>query len=128
MPISRFQRDLSDSTVQRNFGVAIGYTIISMKSLLKGLKKLELDEDKINDDLLNSWEVISEAIQTVMRRYNVPEPYEKLKELTRGQKINNEMLIEFIESLEIPETAKKELISISPSSYIGVAPVLAKKI
>ena len=78
--------------------------------------------------MLNSWEVISEAIQTVMRRYNVPEPYEKLKELTRGQKINNEMLVKFIESLEIPETAKKELISISPSSYIGVAPTLAKKI
>ena len=113
LPISRFQRDLTDSTVQRNFGVAIGYTIISMKSLLKGLKKLELDEDKINDDLLNSWEVISEAIQTVMRRFNIPEPYEKLKELTRGQKINNEILIEFIESLEIPDTAKKELISIN---------------
>ena len=128
LPISRFQRDLTDSTVQRNFGVAIGYTIISMKSLLKGLKKLELDEDKINDDLLNSWEVISEAIQTVMRRYNIPEPYEKLKELTRGQKINNEILIEFIESLEIPDTAKKELISISPSSYIGAASILAKKI
>ena len=99
LPISRLQRDLSDSTVQRNFGVSLGYIIIAMKSFLKGISKLELDQNKIKHDLTESWEVLSEAIQTVMRRYGISEPYEKLKKVTRGQKVNEDLLHELIACL-----------------------------
>jgi adenylosuccinate lyase len=127
LPISRWQRDLTDSTVQRNFGVAIGYTLIALKSLLKGLGKLQADREAIARDIDNAWEVLAEPIQTVMRRYGVPEPYEKLKALTRGQTVTRERLQEFIGSLDIPEDAKSRLLKMTPSSYIGMAEALARQ-
>jgi adenylosuccinate lyase len=128
LPISRLQRDLSDSTVQRNFGVSLGYIIIAMKAFLKGISKLELDQNKIKHDLTESWEVLSEAIQTVMRRHGISEPYEKLKKVTRGQKVNEDLLHELINSLDIPQEAKDELLSLTPSTYTGIAESLAEKI
>ena len=125
LPISRFQRDLTDSTVQRNLGVAIGYGTIAIKSLLKGINKLEIDEMAIKEDIEHRWEVLGEAIQTVMRRYGVPEPYEKLKSLTRGNEINKSILSNFIHSLEIPDHAKNELLNLTPSTYIGLASKLS---
>ena len=128
LPISRLQRDLSDSTVQRNFGVSLGYIIIAMKAFLKGISKLELDQNKIKHDLTESWEVLSEAIQTVMRRHGISEPYEKLKKVTRGQKVNEDLLHELINSLDIPQEAKNELLNLTPSTYTGIAESLAEKI
>ena len=128
LPISRWQRDLTDSTVQRNFGVAVGYLTIAMSSLQKGLGKLQLNEAKIQQDVENAWEVLGEAIQTVMRRYGIPEPYEKLKELTRGQAVSKELLAEFIATLEIPEDEKKRLLELSPERYVGLAASLASDI
>ena len=127
LPISRLQRDLTDSTVQRNFGVALGYTLIAMKSLLKGIDKLEVDKIVIKKEINESWEVIGEAIQTVMRRYGIPEPYEKLKKLTRGNTINKEILHNFVNSLEIPKEAKIDLLRLTPSNYIGLAKELSKE-
>ena len=127
LPISRWQRDLTDSTVQRNFGVAIAYVMIAIKSVIRGLGKLQADPDAISRDIEQSWEVIGEAVQTVMRRYGVPEPYEKLKELTRGQVVDKKLMQDFIRSLEIPDDAKKRLLKLTPSSYTGLAEVLAKK-
>ncbi len=122
LPISRWQRDLTDSTVLRNLGVGVGYTLIAIESTLKGLEKLELNTQALNDDLDNNWEVLAEPIQTVMRRYGVPEPYEKLKTLTRGKAgINKSSLHEFITALEIPDQAKSQLLELTPSSYIGNA-------
>lgn len=128
LPISRFQRDLTDSTVQRNLGVAIGYGIIAIKSLLKGISKLEIDTAIINKDIENRWEVLGEAIQTVMRRYGISESYEKLKTLTRGNEINKSILSEFIQSLDIPDHAKKELLDLTPSTYTGLASELSKQL
>jgi len=126
LPISRWQRDLTDSTVQRNFGVAIGYVMIALSSTLKGLRKLETDPQRIATDIDNAWEVLAEPIQTVMRRYAVPEPYEKLKALTRGQAVTKELLHQFIGQLEIPEDEKARLLKMTPSSYIGLAESLTK--
>ena len=126
LPISRFQRDLTDSTVQRNLGVAIGHGIIAIKSLLKGISKLEIDELVISEDIENRWEVLAEAIQTVMRRYGIPEPYEKLKTLTRGNNINKSILVDFIQSLDIPQEVKRELLELTPSKYTGLASKLIK--
>ena len=126
LPISRFQRDLTDSTVQRNLGVAIGHGIIAIKSLLKGISKLEIDELVISEDIENRWEVLAEAIQTVMRRYGIPKPYEKLKTLTRGNNINKSILVDFIQSLDIPQEVKRELLELSPSKYTGLASKLIK--
>ena len=126
LPISRFQRDLTDSTVQRNLGVAIGHGIIAIKSLLKGISKLEIDEFVISEDIENRWEVLAEAIQTVMRRYGIPEPYEKLKTLTRGNNINKSILVDFIQSLDIPQEVKRELLELTPSKYTGLASKLIK--
>jgi len=128
LPISRFQRDLTDSTVQRNLGVAIGYGVIAIKSLLKGINKLDINKTIINKDIENSWEVLGEAIQTVMRRYGVPEPYEKLKALTRGNEINKSILSDFIQTLDIPSHAKNELLNLTPSTYIGLASKLTKQL
>ena len=128
LPISRWQRDLTDSTVQRNFGVAVGYLTIAMSSLQKGLGKLQLNEARIQQDVENAWEVLGEAIQTVMRRYGIPEPYEKLKELTRGQAVSKEILAEFIATLKIPEDEKKRLFELSPERYIGLAASLARDV
>ena len=128
LPISRWQRDLTDSTVQRNFGVALGYVVIAISSALKGLKKLQANPAAIAADIDNAWEVLAEPIQTVMRRYSIPEPYEKLKVLTRGQTVTKELLQEFIGTLEIPEDEKTRLLAMTPSNYLGMAEHLAKNL
>jgi adenylosuccinate lyase len=121
LPISRWQRDLTDSTVLRNMGVGFGYCAIAYTSVIKGMSKLEINEEKLATDLNNSWEVLAEPIQTIMRRYGVEEPYEKLKALTRGQKITPEILSNFVETLSIPESAKEDIRGMTPASYIGNA-------
>jgi adenylosuccinate lyase len=121
LPISRFQRDLTDSTVLRNIGVPVAHTIISLKSLDKGLGKLILNEQKLQADLENNWAVIAEAIQTILRRENYPAPYEALKELTRGKEINKTSVHNFINGLKISASLKKELKAISPNNYVGVS-------
>ena len=121
LPISRWQRDLTDSTVLRNMGVGIGYNCIAYASLEKGMGKLELNRERLAEDLDASWEVLAEPIQTVMRRYGVPEPYEKLKALTRGNTINQATMLKFVDGLEIPEQAKSELVAMLPSTYTGNA-------
>jgi len=126
LPVSRWQRDLADSTVQRNFGVALGYIVIAMQSLEKGLNKLQPNAERIGEDIDNSWEVLGEAVQTVMRRYGVPEPYEKLKALTRGRTVTPELLHPFIETLDIPDEAKTRLLALTPASYTGLAAALAR--
>jgi adenylosuccinate lyase len=128
LPISRWQRDLTDSTVLRNMGVGFAYSLIAYQSLLKGLNKLELNPTRLAQDLDNAWEVLAEPIQTVMRRYSIPEPYEKLKAITRGQAITQQTLKDFIETLELPEQARAELLALSPASYTGLAASLAKDI
>ncbi len=126
LPVSRWQRDLTDSTVQRNIGVAIAYVLIALKSTLKGLNRLQPNPEAIERDINRSWEVLGEAIQTVMRRYGIAEPYEKLKALTRGQAVTEELLREFISSLEIPDEAKNRLREMTPASYTGLASSLAR--
>jgi adenylosuccinate lyase len=128
LPISRWQRDLTDSTVLRNMGVGMGYSMIAYASLKKGLGKLELNEFRLQEDLDNCWEVLAEPIQTVMRRYGIEKPYEKLKALTRGNVIDQATIKTFVEGLDMPEQAKADLIAILPSTYIGNAVEQAKKI
>lgn len=128
LPVSRWQRDLTDSTVLRNMGVGIAYSLIAYQSTMKGLGKLQINKQRLAEDLDNSWEVLAEPIQTVMRRYNIDEPYEKLKALTRGQTINQQTLAVFVDSLEIPEDEKARLKQLSPQSYIGNAIDQAKAI
>ena len=121
LPVSRMQRDLTDSTVLRNLGVGIAHCLIAYHSSLRGISKLQVNEQALLDELDNNWEVLAEPIQTVMRRYGVPEPYEKLKALTRGQRITKESMQVFIDSLEIPENEKVRLKELTPSTYIGLA-------
>ena len=128
LPISRWQRDLTDSTVLRNMGVALGYALLAYDSLLRGLGKLEADADRLCTDLDANWELLAEPIQTVMRRYGVANPYEKLKELTRGNRISREGMQSFVQSLDIPEEAKAELLALTPWDYTGKAAELAKRI
>jgi adenylosuccinate lyase len=128
LPISRFQRDLTDSTVLRNMGVALGYALLGYDSLLRGLSKLEVNRDALAADLDAAWEVLAEPIQTVMRRYKLANPYERLKELTRGKAITREAIQEFIATLEIPEAEKKRLLAMTPGSYTGIGAALAKRI
>ncbi|MGI1670258.1 MAG: adenylosuccinate lyase [Neptuniibacter sp.] len=128
LPISRWQRDLTDSTVLRNMGVGFGYSMIAYQSSLKGISKLELNPTQLDNDLENAWEVLAEPIQTVMRRYAIEEPYEKLKALTRGQDMNKETILAFVDTLDMPEEAKQALKELSPHSYIGNAVAQAKKI
>ena len=129
LPISRWQRDLTDSTVLRNMGVALGYTLLAYESCLKGLGKLEANPQRLAEDLNNSWEVLAEPIQTVMRRYNIENAYDKLKELTRGKGgINRESLAAFIQTLDIPASEKQRLQALSPETYLGKAAELAKRI
>lgn len=128
LPISRWQRDLTDSTVLRTLGVGLGHTLIANQSLLKGIGKLEVNIQSTADDLDANWEVLAEPIQTVMRRYGIEKPYEKLKELTRGQRITPERLSTFIENLNIPQEAKENLLAMTPASYIGNAIEQAKNI
>ncbi|GEC96514.1 adenylosuccinate lyase [Zoogloea ramigera] len=128
LPVSRMQRDLTDSTVLRNMGVAFGYAVLAYDSCLRGLGKLEAEPARLAADLDACWEVLAEPIQTVMRRYAVPNPYEQLKELTRGKGITKEALQEFIGTLAIPEAEKARLLTMTPGSYIGKAAELAKRI
>ncbi len=129
LPVSRWQRDLTDSTVLRNMGVALGYTLLAYESCLKGLNKLEANPQRLAEDLNNSWEVLAEPIQTVMRRYNIENAYDKLKELTRGKGgINRESLATFIRTLDIPASEKQRLQELSPETYIGKAAELARRI
>ncbi len=128
LPISRWQRDLSDSTVLRNIGVAIAHANLAYQSTCKGLSKIVPNSTVLEADLAQHWEVLAEPIQTVMRRYGVEQPYEKLKSFTRGQVITKAMLHEFIQQLNLPEKAKKQLLSLTPSTYLGYAAELAKQI
>ncbi|KRW59892.1 adenylosuccinate lyase [Pseudomonas sp. TTU2014-080ASC] len=128
LPISRWQRDLTDSTVLRNLGVGLAHSVIAYEASLKGISKLELNAQRIAEDLDACWEVLAEPIQTVMRRYAIENPYEKLKELTRGKGISPEALLSFIDGLEMPEAAKAELKQLTPASYIGNAVAQAKRI
>jgi adenylosuccinate lyase len=128
LPISRWQRDLTDSTVLRNMGVALGYALLGYDSLARGLGKLEVNPEALAQDLDSSWEVLAEPIQTVMRRYALPNPYERLKELTRGKAITKESIQAFIETLELPEAEKARLRTMTPGNYIGKAVELAQRI
>ena len=129
LPVSRWQRDLTDSTVLRNMGVALGHTLLAYESCLKGLNKLEANPQRLMEDLESSWEVMAEPIQTVMRRYNIPDAYDKLKALTRGKAgINRASLQAFINTLAIPSEEKQRLLGFSPETYIGKAAALAKRI
>jgi len=128
LPISRWQRDLTDSTVQRNLGVAAGYLLIAIQSLRKGIGKLQVNEDAIKADVSQAWEVLAEAVQTVMRRYGIPNPYEQLKALTRGQAVTKEILLEFVQTLDIPDAEKERLLKLTPETYIGLADEQARDI
>jgi adenylosuccinate lyase len=125
LPVSRWQRDLSDSTVLRNLGAAFGYALIAYDACLRGLDKLEVDTGALAADIEQAWEVLAEPVQTVMRRYGVPEPYERLKALTRGRAVTRETLHGFIAALEIPNEAKQALLALTPSTYVGKAAELA---
>lgn len=128
LPISRWQRDLTDSTVLRNMGVGMAYSLIAYQSALKGISKLEMNEQRLAADLDNSWEVLAEPIQTVMRRYGIEKPYEKLKELTRGQDMSREVIQAFVADLALPQEAKDVLLALTPASYIGNAEAQARAI
>ncbi len=128
LPVSRWQRDLTDSTVLRNLGVGVGYAIIAYQATLKGISKLQVNEQSLLDELDNNWELLAEPIQTVMRRYGIEKPYEKLKELTRGKKVNQQIMAEFIDGLELPNEAKTQLKALTPSNYIGQAVELVNQI
>jgi adenylosuccinate lyase len=128
LPISRWQRDLTDSTVLRNLGVGFAHSLIAYEASLKGLGKLEINPARLDEDLDHAWEVLAEPIQTVMRRYNIEKPYEKLKALTRGKAMTPDVIKTFVESLEIPDAAKAELMELTPGSYIGNATQQARDI
>jgi adenylosuccinate lyase len=128
LPVSRFQRDLSDSTVQRNFGLALGYTLIALDSVQKGIARLSVDEHAVAADIDAAWEVLAEALQTVMRRYGIPQPYEKLKALTRGRAVTPGLLQEFIATLDIPDAERERLAALTPAAYTGLAEELAKDV
>jgi adenylosuccinate lyase len=121
LPVSRLQRDLTDSTVLRNMGVGFGYSLIAYQSILKGLGKLKLNQDVLRRDLDQAWEVLAEPIQTVMRKAGIENPYEKLKDLTRGQQITPEIISEFIQSLDLPLQDREYLRKLTPGTYVGIA-------
>ncbi len=126
LAISRMQRDLTDSTTLRNMGVGFGYTLIAVRSTIKGLGKLELNEERLLADLDSNWEVLAEPIQTVMRKVGMDKPYERLKELTRGRRVNAEIMREFVMNLPLPEEDKKRLMKLTPDTYLGIASKLAR--
>jgi len=128
LPISRWQRDLTDSTVLRNMGVALGYAVLAYQSLATGLGKLEINETAIAADLDSSWEVLAEPIQTVMRRFGLPQPYEQLKKFTRGEAMTRELMQGFIAGLDLPEAEKERLLAMTPASYVGKAAELARRV
>ena len=127
LPISRWQRDLTDSTVLRNIGVGLSYSLIGYQAIIKGMQKLELNQETILEDLSNNVEILGEAVQTVMRRYGIERPYEKLKELTRGKRISLNDLYLFIESLSLPDKVKEDLKMMTPANYTGIADLLCRK-
>ncbi len=127
LPISRWQRDLTDSTVLRNMGVALGYAVLGLDSLAKGLDKLETNTAALADDLDAAWEVMAEAVQTVMRRHGLPEPYEQLKHFTRGQPMTRDLMLGFVAALALPEADKARLLAMTPASYTGLAGALARQ-
>ena len=127
LPVSRLQRDLSDSTVMRNLGVAVGHTVLAYQSLEAGLSKLELDETRLEEDLGEAWEVLAEAVQTVMRAQGIPDAYDRLKAFTRGRPIDEVALREFISSLPLPAEEKARLLDLEPGKYLGIAPLLARR-
>jgi adenylosuccinate lyase len=128
LPVSRWQRDLSDSTAQRNVGAALGHSLLAYASCLRGLAKLEADPGRLAEDLDANWEVLAEAVQQVMRRHGVPEAYEKLKEVSRGRRLDRAQLAEFVKALDIPDEAKKRLLALTPGKYTGLAAELAKRV
>jgi adenylosuccinate lyase len=128
LPISRLQRDLTDSTVLRNVGVAFGYSLLAYDSTMRGLGKLEANPERLAEDLDGAWEVLAEPVQTVMRRFGVPNPYEQLKELTRGKGISRDDLRRFIAALPVPEADRTRLLDMTPASYVGKAAELARRI
>jgi adenylosuccinate lyase len=128
LPISRMQRDLTDSTVLRNMGVGFGHTVLALDSCLRGLGKLEADPARLAADLDECWEVLAEPVQTVMRRYGIENPYEQLKAMTRGKGITREALQEFIRTLAMPAEARDHLLAMTPASYVGKAAELARRI
>jgi adenylosuccinate lyase len=128
LPVSRFQRDLTDSTVLRNLGVGLAHSVVAYEATLKGISRLEANEQRLAEDLDQSWEVLAEPIQTVMRRHGVEKPYEKLKELTRGKRVDAEVMRAFLEKLEVPEEARAALLALTPATYVGLAKKLAEEI
>jgi len=128
LPVSRWQRDLSDSTVLRNIGVALGHSLLAYESCLKGLSKLEADSSRMLADLEANWEVLAEAVQTVMRRFGLPDPYEQLKQLTRGKRVDGEAMRAFIRGLALPDAEKARLLELTPARYTGLASELARKL
>jgi adenylosuccinate lyase len=128
LPISRWQRDLTDSTVLRNLGVAMGYSLLGYDSCVRGLDKLEADPSHIHADLSQAWEVLAEPIQTIMRKYGLDNPYDRLKALTRGKVVDEIMLKEFVATLPIPEFERERLANMRPESYIGLAAILSKRV
>jgi adenylosuccinate lyase len=127
LPVSRLQRDLTDSTVLRNIGVAVGHSVLSFKSLSAGLAKIELDSGRLAEDLQRAWEVLGEAVQTVMRAHGIPDAYDKLKDFTRGRTIDERSMREFVASLALPAEEKARLMTLTPAAYVGLAPVLARR-
>jgi adenylosuccinate lyase len=127
LPLSRLQRDLTDSTVMRNLGVAVGHCVLSYGSLAAGLAKIELDPGRVAEDLDQAWEVLGEAVQTVMRARGIPDAYERLKKFTRGRAIGKDAMREFIASSDLPPADKERLLRMEPKDYVGLAPVLAKR-
>ena len=128
LPVSRWQRDLTDSTVLRNLGVGVGYAIIAYQASLKGISKLEVNQQSVLDELDDNWELLAEPIQTVMRRYGIEKPYEKLKELTRGKKVNQQVMAEFIDTLALPDTVKTQMKAMTPANYIGRAEAFVEQL
>jgi adenylosuccinate lyase len=128
LPVSRWQRDLTDSTVLRNMGVALGHTLLGYEGLRRGIDKLQVDEAALAADLDGAWEVLAEAIQTVMRRHGLPEPYEQLKAFTRGRPMTRELVRGFIGSLALPEQDRARLLALTPADYTGLAEALARRI
>jgi adenylosuccinate lyase len=127
LPISRWQRDLTDSTVQRNIGVALAHSDIAVQSVARGLARLEVDRARLAEDLAANWELLAEPIQTVMRRYAVPEAYEQLKALTRGRRIDAAAVAKFVDGLPIPAAEKERLVKLTPATYVGLAARLARE-
>jgi adenylosuccinate lyase len=127
LPVSRLQRDLSDSTVMRNLGVAVGHSVLAYQSLAAGLSKVELDEARLAEDLRDAWEVLAEAIQTVMRAHGIPDAYDRLKAFTRGRPVDEHAVREFIASLDLPPGEKDRLLALGPHEYLGIAPLLARR-